>query len=93
MYTKGTAFSQEERVAFGLEGLLPHAVSTIEQQSRRVYANIVRKADPLERFIGFAARNEVLFYRLVVDHVEEFLPMSRQMSRPCGPTRRAASAE
>jgi len=78
MYTKGTAFTQEERTAFGLEGLLPHAVGTLEQQGRRVYANIVRKQDPLEKFIGLAAlqdRNEHLFYRVLVDHIEEFLPI------------------
>ncbi len=78
MYTKGTAFTQEERVAFGLEGLLPHAVSTLEQQERRVYANIARKQDPLEKFIGLAAlqdRNEHLFYRVLVDHPEELLPI------------------
>ena len=78
MYTKGTAFTEEEREAFGLEGLLPHAVSTLEQQERRVYANISRKADDLEKFIGLAAlqdRNETLFYRTLVDHIEEFLPI------------------
>ncbi len=78
MYTKGTAFTEEEREAFGLEGLLPHAVSTIEQQERRVYANISRKADELEKFIGLASlqdRNEHLFYRVLVDHIEEFLPI------------------
>jgi malic enzyme len=78
LYTKGTAFSEEEREAFGLEGLLPHAVSTLEQQERRVYANISRKADELEKFIGLASlqdRNEHLFYRLLVDHIEEFLPI------------------
>ncbi len=78
MYTKGTAFSREERDAFGLEGLLPSAVSTIEQQERRIYDNIKRKTDPLEKYIGLAAlqdRNEHLFYRLIVDHVEEFLPI------------------
>jgi malate dehydrogenase (oxaloacetate-decarboxylating) len=77
-YTKGSAFTQEERAAFGLEGLLPHAVSTMEQQSRRVYANVARKQDPLEKFIGLAAlqdRNEPLFYRVLVDHIEEFLPI------------------
>jgi malate dehydrogenase (oxaloacetate-decarboxylating) len=77
-YTKGTAFTHEEREAFGLEGLLPNAVSVIEQQSRRVYANISRKADPLEKYIGLAAlqdRNECLFYRVLVDHIEEFLPI------------------
>lgn len=78
MYTKGTAFNREERKAFGLEGLLPTAVSTMEQQERRVYANIARKTDPLEKYIGLAAlqdRNEHLFYRVLVDHIEEFLPI------------------
>jgi malate dehydrogenase (oxaloacetate-decarboxylating) len=78
MFTKGTAFSLEERKAFGLDGLLPSAVSTIEEQRHRVYANIARKEDPLEKFIGLAAlhdRNEHLFFRVLVDHIEEFLPI------------------
>ena len=78
MYTKGSAFTHDERKAFGLEGLLPHAVSTMEQQTDRVYANITRKQDPLEKFIGLAGlqdRNEHLFYRVLVDHIEEFLPI------------------
>src|SRR6185369_16320271 len=78
LYTKGTAFTMEERSAFGLEGLLPRAVSTMAQQSQRVYANISRKSDPLEKFIGLASlqdRNEHLFYRVLLDHVEEFLPI------------------
>ena len=78
MYTKGTAFNPQERKDFGLEGLLPNGVSTMEQQERRIYANISRKPDPLEKFIGLASlqdRNEHLFYRLLIDHVEEFLPI------------------
>ncbi len=78
MFTKGTAFTQEERVSLGLEGLLPHAVSSMEQQARRVYSNITRKKDPLEKYIGLAAlqdRNEYLFYRVLIDHIEEFLPI------------------
>ena len=78
MYNKSTAFPREEREAFGLVGLLPDAVSTMEQQAERVYANIVRKDDALERYIGLAAledRNEHLFYRVLVDHLEEFLPI------------------
>ena len=78
LYSKGTAFSPEERRAFGLEGLLPQAVSTLEQQGRRAYANIARKADPLEKYIGLAAlqdRNEHLFYRVLVDHIAELLPI------------------
>lgn len=78
MYTKGTAFTREERKAFGLEGLLPHSVSTQDQQFRRVYANISRKKDPLEKYIGLAAlqdRNEYLFYRVLLGHIHEFLPI------------------
>jgi malate dehydrogenase (oxaloacetate-decarboxylating) len=78
LYTKSTAFTPEERSALGLEGLLPQAVSTMEQQERRVYANIARKTDALEKYIGLAAlqdRNEHLFYRVLVDHIEEFMPI------------------
>ena len=78
LYNKGTAFSREERAAFELEGLLPHAVSTLAQQVRRMYGSIVRKTDPLEQYIGLASlqeRNETLFYRLLLDHLEEFMPI------------------
>src|SRR5690606_18378689 len=70
MYNKGTAFTLEERAAFGLEGLLPREVNTLETQLERVYQNIMRKATPLERYIGLASlhdRNEVLFYRLLLE--------------------------
>jgi malate dehydrogenase (oxaloacetate-decarboxylating) len=78
MYNKSTAFTREERAAFGLDGLLPDAVSTMEMQAARVHGNIVRKDDPLERYIGLASlqdRNEHLFYRVLVDHLEEYLPI------------------
>jgi hypothetical protein len=78
LYTKGTAFTEEERVAFGLEGLLPHAVSTLELQARRVRANVMRHADPLQRYVALAAlqdRNEHLFFRVLVDNIEDFLPI------------------
>src|SRR5512138_2549698 len=78
MYNRSTAFTRDERRALGLSGLLPDVTSTIDQQSRRAYGNIVRKGDPLERFIGLAAlqdRNEHLFYRVLADHLEEFLPI------------------
>jgi malic enzyme len=78
MYNKSTAFTAEERQAFGLSGLLPSAVSTMEQQARRAYGNIARKTDALERYIGLAAlqdRNEHLFYRVLLDHLEELVPI------------------
>jgi malic enzyme len=78
MYNKSSAFTQDERRVFGLEGLLPAMVSTMETQARRIYENIARKADPLEQYIGLQAlqdRNEHLYYRLLLDHLEEFLPV------------------
>jgi malate dehydrogenase (oxaloacetate-decarboxylating) len=78
MFNKGSAFTREERSAFGLDGLLPWASNTLEQQARRVYENVTRKTDPLERHIGLAAlhdRNEHLFYRVLSDHLEELLPI------------------
>jgi len=78
MYNKGSAFNAEERDVFGLEGLLPARVSTLDLQSRRMYENISRKTDPLEKHIGLSSlqdRNEVLFYRLLLDHAEEYLPI------------------
>ena len=78
MYNKSTAFTDEERQQFGLAGLLPPQVSTMEQQAQRVYENIQRKSDPLERYIGLGAlqdRNEYLFYHLLIHHLHEFLPI------------------
>jgi malic enzyme len=78
MYNKSTAFSPEERRLFDLEGILPPVVSSLAQQARRAYANIARKSDPLERYIGLVAlqdRNEHLYYRVLLDHLEELLPI------------------
>jgi len=78
LYNKGTAFTREERERLGLTGLLPSQVNTMEQQVDRVRANILRKPDALERYIGLAAlqdRNEHLFYRVLADNLEELLPI------------------
>jgi malic enzyme len=78
MYNRATAFTRDERRELGLEGLLPDVVSSMEQQARRAYGNVVRKSEPLERYIGLAAlqdRNEHLFYRVLGEHLEEFLPI------------------
>ncbi len=78
MLNKGTCFTDEERETFELVGLLPAAVNTPEQQAERTYAAITRKDDPLEQYIGLAAlqdRNETLFYRLLTEHIEEFMPI------------------
>ncbi len=78
MYNKGTAFSHDEREQFKLHGMLPHIVSTIDQQVARAYRRLMRKTDPLEQYIGLAAlqdRNETLFYRLLHEHIEQFAPI------------------
>jgi len=78
MYSRGTAFTAAERAAFGLEGLLPAHVSTPEEQARRAYEHIARKTDPLEKHIGLLAlqdRNEILFHRVLLEHLEELLPI------------------
>ena len=78
MYSKGSAFTQEERVMFGMEGLLPAHVTTLDLQARRAYRAIQRKTDALEKYIGLASlqdRNEHLFYRVLLDHLEELLPV------------------
>lgn len=75
---KGTAFTADERRAFGLDGLLPSRVARIEDQLVRVHESIMAKSTPLERYIGLAAlqdRNETLFYRLLLEHTIELTPI------------------
>jgi malate dehydrogenase (oxaloacetate-decarboxylating) len=78
MLNRGTAFTHPERRALGLQGLLPSGVSTLEGQLRRVYAQYQRQPDDLAKNVYLANlrdRNEVLFYRLLTDHLEEMLPI------------------
>lgn len=75
---KGSSFDQEERISLGLEGLLPHSVSTMPEQIERVKQNILRKKEPIEQYIGLAAlqkRNEHLFFGLLADNIEQFAPI------------------
>jgi malate dehydrogenase (oxaloacetate-decarboxylating) len=78
MLNRGTAFTPEERRALGLVGLLPHGVSTIDGQVRRTYAQYQRQPDALSKNVYLANlrdRNEVLFYRLLSEHLAEMLPI------------------
>jgi malate dehydrogenase (oxaloacetate-decarboxylating) len=75
---RGTAFTPEERRALGLVGLLPEGLSTIDGQVRRVYAQFQRQPDELAKNVYLANlrdRNEVLFYRLLSEHLDEMLPI------------------
>lgn len=78
LLNKGTAFTEEERKALGLEGLLPPHVNTLEEQKERIYRRYRLQTSPLEKHIylrHLQDRNEVLFYALLVDHLEEMLPI------------------
>jgi malic enzyme len=75
---KDVAFTQAERRQLGVEGLLPPAVLTIQQQVAMELEHIFSKHDPLEQYIGLIAlldRNEVLFYRLMVENLERLTPI------------------
>ena len=78
LLNKGTAYTEAERDALGLRGLVPARIFPMEQQAARAYGNFSRKSDPLEKYIFLTTlqqRNETLFYRLLLDHLEEMMPI------------------
>ncbi len=75
---KGTAFSDEERAELGLIGLIPAGHMTLDQQASRVYAQYLRQSSDLARNVllnELHDRNEVLYFRLLADHLSEMLPV------------------
>ncbi len=75
---KGTAFSHAERDALGLRGLLPPRVMSQDEQLARILPGVRAKATPIEQYAYLVAlhdRNVTLFYRLVIDHLEELMPV------------------
>jgi malic enzyme len=75
---KGSAFTAEERLAFGLEGLLPHHVSALEEQVTRVIGNLRREPRALDRYSHLRSlqdRNETLFYATLIEHLAELMPI------------------
>lgn len=78
LLNKGTCFTQGEREAFHLHGLLPPGVATEEEQRARAYENYLRSGSDVQRYLFLASlqdRNETLFYRLLLDHLEEMAPI------------------
>ncbi|MCP4037837.1 MAG: NAD-dependent malic enzyme [bacterium] len=78
LLNKGVGFSGSERKALGIEGLIPVAISSLDEQVERALINVRRKSDPLEQYIGMMSlqdRNETLFYRTLVDHIVELMPV------------------
>lgn len=78
LLNKGTAFTPEERSRLAIEGLLPPRVESIEEQSDRVLAALRAKTGALEQYrylSALQAENETLFYRVLLDHLEELLPV------------------
>jgi malate dehydrogenase (oxaloacetate-decarboxylating)(NADP+) len=76
--SKGTAFTSTERSAFGLEGLLPAAVETLDRQLERVMEHLDAKPNDLERYIyliGLSDRNETLFYHALMSDPARFMPI------------------
>jgi malate dehydrogenase (oxaloacetate-decarboxylating)(NADP+) len=75
---KGSAFSAEERRRLGIDGLLPPHVSTMDEQAARALENVRSQSDDLHRYVEMISlldRNETLFYRVVMDNLDEMMPI------------------
>ncbi|NRB25177.1 NAD-dependent malic enzyme [Shewanella sp.] len=78
LINKGSAFSDEERIFFNLEGLLPHVIETIEEQASRSYDQYTNFTNDLDRHIylrNIQDTNETLYYRLLQNHITEMMPI------------------
>jgi malate dehydrogenase (oxaloacetate-decarboxylating)(NADP+) len=78
LLNKGTAFTEVERDALGLRGLLPARVFSLAEQAARVMENLRKIKDPLDRYVfltNLQNRNETLFYKVIADHLEAMVPL------------------
>jgi malate dehydrogenase (oxaloacetate-decarboxylating)(NADP+) len=78
LLNKGTAFTEQERDALGIRGLLPAHVQSMEVQAARILTNLRSLPTDLERYVALNAlhdRNEALFFRVVIDNIDEIQPL------------------
>ncbi len=78
LLNKGSAFSERERQQFNLEGLLPYKIETIEEQKSRAYQQLCGFQSDIDKHIylrNMLDTNETLYFRLVIDHLEEIMPL------------------
>jgi len=78
LLNKGSAFTRQERMDLGIEGMLPDHVATMDEQLLRTRNQIDRKESDLEKNIylnSLMDRNETLFYRFVMDNLDEVVPI------------------
>ncbi|SEG95435.1 malate dehydrogenase (oxaloacetate-decarboxylating) [Actinacidiphila yanglinensis] len=78
IHNRGTAYTLEERARLGITGRLPAAVETLDEQANRAYAQLEGQPDDLHRYIYLNEihdRNEVLYFKLLADHLDELLPV------------------
>ena len=78
LHNRGTGFSAAERQAFGLRGLLPARVLSLEDQIDRILENLRKKPTDLEKYVylnDLVDRNETLFYRILIDNLDELMPI------------------
>jgi malate dehydrogenase (oxaloacetate-decarboxylating)(NADP+) len=78
LYNRGTGFTEAERAAFGLRGLLPARVLSLENQAARILENLRKKPTDLEKYVyllDLEDRNTTLFYRILIDHIDEMMPL------------------
>ena len=78
LLNKGTAFTEQERDALGLRGLLPAHVLSMQAQAERVMTNLRQLPNDLEKYValnGLHDRNEALFFRVVADNIDEIQPL------------------
>lgn len=77
-WNKGTAFTMNERVQFGLVGRLPYQVNTLDEQCQRAYDQLSSRETPLRKnsFLqSLKEQNSVLFYQLLLRHLKELMPI------------------